>query len=44
MTNPFDTLLAVAILGMALRLGWGIGTAVIDIVRDARAEQRERHE
>lgn len=45
MTDAFDTLLAFIILGMALRVGWGIGTAIFDTVRDvrkARADQRER--
>jgi IMP dehydrogenase/GMP reductase len=46
-TQGFDILLSFALIGMAMRLGWGIGSAVIDTMheaRKARAEQRERHE
>ncbi|MEB3421917.1 hypothetical protein ACFSDD_09035 [Salipiger marinus] len=44
MTEAFDTILAFIILGMALRVGWGIGTAIFDTARDvreARADQQE---
>ena len=47
MTEGFDILLSFALIGMAMRLGWGIGSAMIDTMHDARkarAEQRERRE
>ncbi|MGR3480668.1 hypothetical protein [Salipiger marinus] len=47
MTEGFEILLSFALIGLAMRFGWGVGTAFFDTVRDARkarAEQRERTE
>ncbi|WP_264187470.1 hypothetical protein [Salipiger thiooxidans] len=40
--NAFDILLTFVCIGMALRLGWSIGTAMVDTANDISAERRER--
>lgn len=42
--DAFNILLTFACIGLAMRLGWSIGTALLDAASDVASERRERHQ